>query len=302
MHGSAEVDTVEPPTESRPDDRGSPRWRSPKLLAGIGLVGFFALVGILGPLFVSDPDKISNEVMRPPSSGYLLGTTQSGQDVFAQLLVATRGSLLIGLIVGVLATVLSVVVGVVGGYLGGWIDDVLSVFSNVVLVIPGLPLVIVITSYLRGGDVLTIALIITITSWAASARVLRAQTLSLRTLDYVAAAKASGERAWRIIFVEILPNLVPVIASQFVFAIVFAILTEAGLSFLGLGGIDYLTWGNMLYFAQNAQALALGAWWWFVPPGLSIALVGCGLSLINFSIDEVINPRLRVARKNGRAS
>jgi peptide/nickel transport system permease protein len=270
-----------------------------RLRIGLGIVGAFVLFGLLGPLFVDDPDAISDAAMRPPSAEHWLGTTQSGQDTFAQLTVATRGSLVIGVLVGVLATALSVVVGVVGGYLGGWLDEALSLLSNVVLVIPALPLVIVITSYLRGGSLLTIAMVIAVTSWAASARVLRAQTLSLRTMEYVTAARASGERVWRIIFVEILPNLLPVIAAQFVFAVVFAILTEAGLSFLGLGGVDYLTWGNMLYFAQNAQALALGAWWWFVPPGLSIALVGCGLSLINFSIDEVVNPRLRAAAAKG---
>src|SRR2546426_1098673 len=139
------------------------------------------------------------------------------------------------------------------------------------------PNVIIVTDYIENRGVLTIALTITITSWAASARVLRAQTLSVRERDYVRAARASGERTWRIILVEILPNLLPVIASQFIFAIIFGILSETGLSFLGLGGSDHLTWGVMLYFSWSAQALALGAWWWFVPPGLAIALLGCGL-------------------------
>ncbi|AOS62578.1 ABC transporter permease [Actinoalloteichus hymeniacidonis] len=267
-----------------------------KLRLGLIIVGLFALIGLVGPLLIADVGAISDEALHPPSSNHLLGTTQTGQDVFGQLVYATRGSLIVGLVVGVLATVLSVLVGVVGGYLGGRIDEALSLISNVVLVIPSLPLVILITNYLDGASILTIALIISITSWAASARVLRAQTMSVRSRDYVDAARAMGERTWRVILVEILPNLLPVIASQFVFAIIFAILTEAGLSFLGLGGIDYLTWGTMLYFAQNAQALALGAWWWFIPPGLAIALVGAGLSLINFSFDELINPRLRVPK------
>ena len=172
-------------------------------------------------------------------------------------------------------------------------DESFSLFTNVILVIPGLPLVIIVTDYIEDRGVVTVALTITITSWAASARVLRAQTLSLRERDYVRAARASGERTSRIILVEILPNLLPVIASQFIFAIIFGILSEAGLSFLGLGGTDHLSWGVMLHFSWTAQALALGAWWWFVPPGLAIAIFGAGLSLINFSFDEVINPRLR---------
>jgi peptide/nickel transport system permease protein len=272
------------------------RWRFPrsaKLWVGLGIVLFFALIGYVGTLFTHDPNAISNDGLTGPSARHWLGTTQSGQDVFAQLLAGARGSLTIGLIIGVLATVLSVLVGVTGGYLGGRLDESFSLFTNVVLVIPGLPLVIIVTDYIENRDIFTIALTITITSWAASARVLRAQTLSVRERDYVRAARASGERTWRIILVEILPNLLPVIASQFIFAIIFGILSEAGLSFLGLGGSDHLTWGVMLYFSWSAQALALGAWWWFVPPGLAIALLGCGLSLINFSFDEIINPRLR---------
>jgi peptide/nickel transport system permease protein len=142
--------------------------------------------------------------------------------------------------------------------------------------------------------------VLAITGWAASARVLRAQTLSLRNRDYVAASRVAGERSWRVITVEILPNLLPVIASQFVFAVIFAILSEAGLAFLGLGASNSSTLGTMLFYAQNGFALQLKAWWWFVPPGLIIALLGCGLSLINFSIDEIINPKLRNVRAHAK--
>lgn len=278
-----------------------PRW-SPKLGVGLGLVGAIALFGIFGPFFAGDPDTISNIGLTPPGGGHLLGTTQTGQDVFAQLTHATRGSLQIGLLVGVMATLLSAVFGVVGGFAGGILDEAFSLFSNVMLVIPGLPLVIVISGFVpvkqRGSW--TIAVVLAVTGWAASARVLRAQTLSLRGRDYVAAARVAGEKPWRIIGVEILPNLLPVLASQFVFAVVLAILNEAGLSFLGLGAANSETLGTMLYFAQNGFALQRQAWWWFVPPGLVIALFGCGLSLINFSLDEIINPRLRTAQVRRR--
>ena len=139
-----------------------------------------------------------------------------------------------------------------------------------------------------------------LTGWAGSARVLRGFTLSLRGRDYVLAARVSGERSWRILAVEILPNLIPLLASQVVFAIIFAILGEAGLSFLGLGASGSFTWGTMLFYAQNGLALRLGAWWWFVPPGLLLALFGAALSLINFSIDEVINPKLRAQTRADR--
>ncbi|HEX5496218.1 MAG TPA: ABC transporter permease [Mycobacteriales bacterium] len=274
--------------------RGGPR-RSGKLTAGLAVVAFFVLVGALGPLFVAHPNQVGGDQLAAPSGAHLLGTTDTGQDVFGQLVVSARGSLTIGLVVGVLATVVSILVGVAGGFVGGRSDEGLSLLSNVFLVIPSLPLVILITDYVQSRNAVAVAAIIAVTSWAGSARVLRAQTLSLRGREYVDAARVSGERGWRIVAAEILPNLLPIIASQFVFAVLGGILTEAALAFLGLGSSQ--SWGSMLYFAQNAQALSLGAWWWFVPPGLCIALVGTGLSLVNFGIDEIIDPRLRVARR-----
>ncbi len=278
-----------------------PSW-SPKLGVGLFLVLGLTLFGVLGPMLVSDPDAISSTGMASPGGGHLLGTTQTGQDVLAQLAYSTRGSLQIGLLVGILATVLSAFFGIIGGYVGGAVDEGFSLFSNVMLVIPGLPLVIVIAGFVPARDRgwWTVAVVLAITGWAASARVLRAQTLSLRNRDYVAAARVAGEKRWRIVTVEILPNLLPLLASQFVFAVIAAILSEAGLSFLGLGASNSHTLGTMLYFAQNGFALQYEAWWWFVPPGLVIALFGCGLALINFSIDEIINPKLRVPR-SGRA-
>jgi peptide/nickel transport system permease protein len=197
---------------------------------------------------------------------------------------------------GLLATVVSVVVGISGGYAGGVIDEVLNLASNVILVIPTLPLVIVILADVKARGVLPLIVIIALTSWAAAARVLRAQTLSVRSREYVLAARASGERPWRIVFVEILPNELPIIVSNFIFAMIFAVLTQAALAFIGLGDPTLLTWGNMINIAYNDEALSVGAWWWFIPPGLCIALLGMGLALINFSLDEVLNPRLRVYR------
>ncbi|SOD62358.1 ABC-type dipeptide/oligopeptide/nickel transport system, ATPase component [Streptomyces zhaozhouensis] len=275
-----------------------PSW-SPKLGIGLILVLGIALFGLIGPAFFSNPNAIDPIGMTEPSGEYLLGTTQTGQDVLAQLTHSTRGSLQIGLLVGVLATVLSAIFGIIGGYVGGALDEGFSLLTNVMLVIPGLPLVIVVAGFVPPEDRgwWTVALVLAVTGWAAAARVLRAQTLSLRNRDYVAAAKVAGERPWRIVSVEILPNLLPLLASQFVFAVIAAILAEAGLSFLGLGASNSHTLGTMLYFAQNGFALQYEAWWWFVPPGLIIALFGCGLALINFSIDEIINPKLRQPRK-----
>jgi peptide/nickel transport system permease protein len=264
--------------------------RTRKMRVGLVIVAFFVLVSLVGPLVVSNPDQVSDDELAGPSAAHLLGTTNTGQDVFKLLVAATRGSLTVGLIVGVLATAVSILIGVVGGYTGGRFDEGLSLFSNVFLVLPGLPLVILLTDYLQSRNALAVAGIIALTNWAGSARVLRAQTLSVRNRDYVDAARVSGEPAWRIIVFEVLPILLPIVAAQFIFAVLGGILIEAALGFLGLGGSG--SWGSMLFFAQNAQALSLGAWWWFVPPGLCIAIVGAGLALINFSLDELINPRL----------
>ena len=280
-------------------------FRSPRLVVGTSIVGFFVLLAIFGPLFFSNPNALSNTELAGPSLKHLLGTTQIGQDVFAQLVVSARNSLLIGVGAGLLATVVSIIVGISGGYAGGIIDEALNLFSNVVLVIPTLPLVIIIIADVKSNGLVPLIVIIAFTSWAAAARVLRAQTLSVRNREYVLAARASGERAWRIVFVEIMPNELPIIVSNFIFGVIFAILTQAALAFIGLGDPTLLTWGNMLSLAYDNQALSVGAWWWLIPPGLCIALLGMGLALINFSLDQLLNPRLRVYRpakaRRGRA-
>jgi peptide/nickel transport system permease protein len=270
--------------------------RSGRLLTGSGIVLFFVLVAIIGPFLADNPNAFSKAEWQPPSSAHWLGTTQLGQDVLAQVVHGAGATLEIGAGAGLLATIISIVIGIGGGYAGGLVDEALSLLSNVVLVIPALPLIIVIASFVRATGVWPMVLVIAFVSWAASARVLRAQTLSVRNREYVLAAKASGDGAWRIIFFEILPNELPIIVSQFIFSMIFAILTQAGLAFLGLASPDQLTWGTILYFAQNDGAMSSGAWWWFVPPGLCIAVLGMGLALINFSLDEILNPRLRVYR------
>jgi peptide/nickel transport system permease protein len=266
------------------------------LVWGVAIVGFFLLVAIIGPFLIANPNQIGGPSYAPPSARYWLGTTLTGQSVFAQMVVSTRLSLAIGVGAGLLATIISIIVGISGAYAGGIVDEALSLLSNVVLVIPTLPLVIVILAFSNSNGLVPLIVIIALTSWAASARVLRAQTLSVRNREYVLAARSSGERAWRIVLVEIMPNELPIIVSQFIFGVIFAILTQASLAFIGLGSPTLLTWGNMLNIAYNDQALSVGAWWWFIPPGLAIAMLGMGLALINFSLDEMFNPRLRVYR------
>jgi peptide/nickel transport system permease protein len=267
-----------------------------KIKLGLILLGAFVIMAIIGPMVAPyDPSAISADILAPPSGAHLLGTTQVGQDVLSQLLVGARSTLLEGFIAGVIATALSIIVGVSSGYFGGSGGESLSLLSNVFLVIPALPLLVALTSYLPNANVLVIAAIISVTAWAWGARVLRAQTLALGKRDFVLAAKASGERNLRIILFEILPNELAVVATSFLFTVLFAILFYVALVFLGLGNINEWSWGTILYFAQNNEALTAGAWWWFIPPGVCIALVGTALSLLNFGLDELINPRLRAA-------
>ena len=272
-----------------------------KLGLGLFLTLSIVLFAIFGRYFTQDPRNYDNPTFAPPSAEHLLGTNNLGADVLAQMAEGARGSLLVGVTAGFIAVVLSLLFGIVAGYLGGFVDEILSLITNIMLVIPGLPLVIVIASYMETRSMWIIALVLGFTSWAGSAVVLRLQAKSLRTRDYVAAAKVAGERTHRIVLVEILPNLLPLLAAMFLSAVVLAILSEAGLSFLGLGPSGAITWGTMLNQASQHNAFHVGAWWWFLPPGALIALLGCGLSLINFSIDETINPKLRSAPEAVRA-
>jgi peptide/nickel transport system permease protein len=272
-----------------------------KATVGLAIVLFFVLVGLVGPFLVPyDPSQIGvGPPLAGPSAQHWLGTTQLGQDLFSQLVVGTRHSLMVGLLVGLLSTLIAIVIGMTAGYLGGLLDDVLMLFTNVFLILPFFPLAIVAASYaqafnIRGLSVIVIVL--TLTGWAWAARIKRSQTLSLRSKDFVQAAKVSGESWPRIILFEIMPNMSALVAASFIFATIFAVLGEAGLEFIGLGDINAVTWGTILYWAQNNQALLLHAWYWFIPPGLCIGVFAVGLTLVQYAIDEIANPRLKAQR------
>jgi peptide/nickel transport system permease protein len=281
------------------------RWRlprSPKVLIGLGTLGVFLIIAVIGPWIAPyDPSQTFSTTASfplPPSAAHWLGTTQQQQDVFSQLLAGGRSTVLVAFVAGLVATALSVIVGVTAGYGGGLADDLLSMLANFFLVMPALPLLIVIFGFLpssQGGDDALIGLIIAITGWAFGARVLRAQTLSLRSRDYVESARIIGERSWRIITSEILPNLIPIVASSFLFTVLYGVGTYTALAFLGLVNPNHWSWGGMLFYAQVAGAEQSGYWWLFIPPGLAVAFLGTALALVNFGIDEFINPRLRAA-------
>jgi peptide/nickel transport system permease protein len=272
---------------------------------GAALLGAFILVAIVGQWIAPfDPSATTpgQALPLPPNATHLLGTTATGQDVLSQLLVGTRSTVVLGLLTGVIATTLSVVIGTSAGFLGGASDEGLSLVANVFLVLPALPLLVVILGYLPHSGELPTAIVLSVLGWPWGARVIRAQTLSLRGRDFVAAARESGESNRRIILFEILPNEVGLIAASFVGTVLYAILTSVVLAFLGVADLSNWSFGTMLYWAQNGNAVQLGAWWWYVPPGVCVALLGMSLVLLNFGLDEFGNPRLRAggAKRVGR--
>jgi len=264
-----------------------------KAVFGIVILVIFLVVALFAPLIApGDPSRLVARQNQPPSAQHWLGTTGQGQDVFTQVVRGSRVSLAVGFTVGFLITVLGLVVGMTAGYLGGMADGLINVFTNVFLIIPSLPLLITLASFLPPG-ILTITFVLTVTSWAWPARVFRSQTLSLREKDFVSASVVSGEGTPRILFSEILPNMMSLVVSSFFGNVIYAIGADVGLAFLGFENVTTVSWGTMLYWAQNNSALLQGAWWTFVPPGVCIALVAFGTTLLIYAVDEVTNPRLR---------
>jgi peptide/nickel transport system permease protein len=260
---------------------------------------FMALFpGLIAP---GDPNAETFVPGQGPSAANWLGTTSYGQDIFAQFIWGARASMIIAVVAGLLSTVLSALIGVAAGYLGGFADGLLSLVTDVFLVIPAFPLVVAIAAYSKsGGNGLIIAVLV-ITGWSYGARQLRAQVLSLRHREFLTAARLRGERSWRIIVSEILPNMTSLVVANFLGASVYAILTAAGLQFIGLGNVNVDSWGTMLYWAQNNEALQAGIPLWAIAPGLGIAVLGGAFALLNYAFDEISNPVLRPVRRKRRA-
>jgi peptide/nickel transport system permease protein len=270
----------------------------PKAKVGAAILCVFLLIAILGPAIAPYDPSATNALATGPTAPtlhHLLGTTSTGQDVLSQLLVGMRSSVVLGLLTATIATVLAVATGLTAGFLGGVADEGLSLLMNVFVVLPALPLLIVLLGYLPHSGDLPTAIVLSALGWSWGARVIRAQTLTLRGRDFIGAARETGERTWRLVVFEILPNEVSLIAANFVGTFLYAILTSVALAFIGVANFSTWNLGTMLYWAQNGDAFNIGAWWWYVPPGLSAALLGMSLVLLNSGLDELGNPRLRSA-------
>jgi peptide/nickel transport system permease protein len=276
-----------------------------KAKIGAGILGVFVLVAIVGPVLAPyDPSAINplQSTALPPSSHHLLGTAVDGGDILSQLLVSIRGTVVLGLLTASIATVLSVAIGVTAGFLGGLADEGLSLLMNVFIVLPALPLLVLVLGFLpRDSGQLPTAIVLSALGWSWGARVIRAQTLTLRGRDFVAAARETGEPTWRLVVFEILPNEVSLIAASFVGTFLYAILISVALAFLGLADLNSWSLGVMLYWALNQSAINIGAWWYYVPAGLAVAILGMSLVLLNFGLDELGNPRLRGSGRKQRS-
>ena len=262
---------------------------------GIGVLALTIFVAIFGELLAPyDPNASSTDVLQAPSWSHILGTTENGSDVFSQLLVGTRVSVIVGFAAALISAVLGSLVGLAGGYFGGWTDRILDATENWFLVIPTLPLMIVLARVLEPSLTVLIA-VIGLTSWAGTGRIVRAQVLTLRERAFVERARALGAGDTYIIRTHILPNTLPLIFANTVLIVAVAILSEAALAFLGLGDPTQISWGTMLENAFSSGAPSAGAWWYVVPPGLCITILVLAVSMLGFLFEEYINPRLREA-------
>jgi peptide/nickel transport system permease protein len=270
--------------------------RSPKGRVGLGIVFGMVLLGLLAPLLVPASKATEFSLLdarQAPSLHHVFGTSDQGTDVFAQVAWGARRSLLLGAGAGLIATILATTLGVFAAYVGGIVDEFLNLLTNVFFVIPTIPLLIDVTAFLHTRSMLTMILVIACTLWAFEARILRAQALTLKNRDFVLAAKVAGESTRRIVFGELMPNMISRIAAAFVLVFYIAILVSAGLEFLGFGDLQKPSWGVALYWATVNSSVLQGEWWAFVFPGLAIGLTVLGLTLVLAGIDEVSNPRLR---------
>jgi peptide/nickel transport system permease protein len=271
---------------------------------GLTILVIFTLIAIFGPLLApQDPNattSFSSKILDGPDSQYWLGTDDNGRDVLSQLLLGARVSMIVGFAAAIVSVVIGALIGISAGYFGGKTDKILTAIDDVFLVIPFLPLAIVIATLLGDtanslpfGQVGILIIVIGITGWAGTSRIIRSQVLSVKERMFIERARALGASTWWIVRKQIFPNVLPLIFANTVLIIAVSILTESTLSFLGLGDPTRATWGQMLHAANASGAVAQGAWWFFVPPGLCIVLVVVAFNLVGYAIEEIINPKLR---------
>lgn len=282
------------------DYRRPPRWykvlwSSKKARIGIIMLAFFILIAIFAPVLTPySPNDSTFQPVQDPNAQHWLGTNTLGFDIWTQLVYGARLSVAIGVLGGLGVTIVALLIGMVSGYAEGtWLDDVLSFLTNLALVVPVLPLMMVIVAYSETRGLWLLVFVVSITSWAGHARSKRAQIITLRNREFVTAARFGGDRRFRIIFREIMPNMTSLVVSGFIAASTGAIAAEAGLSFMGFGDPNTVSWGQMLFQANANGALVQGLWVWLLAPGIMLALIITALSFVNFGVDLLSNAQLR---------
>jgi peptide/nickel transport system permease protein len=264
------------------------------LFFGLGLLGLILLASIVGPLLV-DPatTRVGATIPRlPPSPEHWFGTDGQGRDMFATMVHALPQTLRIGIAAGLISLSVGVALGLIAGFVGGLVDTVIRLASDVMMTIPGIAILVLVASNVRVMTVDLMAVIVAALSWMVAARTIRAQTLTLRERGYVAIARLNGTSGLKLIFVEVLPNLLPFIAASFVVTVTSAMLATIGLEALGLGPQNDLTLGMTIYWAQFYGAILRGLWWWWGPPIVLIVLIFVGLLLTSAGMDSFVNKRL----------
>jgi peptide/nickel transport system permease protein len=294
------------PAAGQPASRGRApvrrMWRAVranrKATVGAVLLALFTLVALFpGLIAQDDPNATVYPRSLGPSAQHLFGTTALGQDIFAQTVWGTRQVLIIGVGVGLLSTVIAMLIGVAAAYFGGLTDGSLNLLTDVLLVIPLFPLLIVIATYVQNAGTMVLVVVLTLTGWSYTARQLRAQALSLRNRDFLLAARVRGERRMYVVAVEIIPTMTSLLVACFLTNALYAVLFASSLQFIGLGDPNSNSWGTMLYWAENNEALQTGQYLWAVVPGACIAILGAAFALLNYAFDEIGNPALRPVRK-----
>jgi peptide/nickel transport system permease protein len=265
-------------------------------MSAVGLVVLAVIVTVtfLAPWLTSQSPSVPHSLPgQPPSWTDPFGTTDQGYSVFAQVIHGGRISLVVAAAATLIAMAISITLGLFAAYCGGIVDDAINLVTNIFLVIPTLPLLIVISSFLHQTGPWVMAAIIGLTSWAIEARILRGQALSIKGRDFIQATRVSGESTFRIVFFELMPNMLSRIAAGFAFVFIQAVFYEAALEFLGFGDANKVSWGTTLFWATNNSSLLQGEWWHFLFPGLAISLTILAIVFVNYGIDEIGDPRLR---------
>lgn len=271
-------------------------WANKMARVGVIIIALFVLMAVLGPMTM--PFKTTEiaaskaDAFNAPSLQHLLGTDNQGRDVLAYLVNGARSSLLVGLTATIISMILGTLIGIASGYLGGWIDNLLMRITDFFLVLPWLPFCMVLAAIL-GNSIWNIILVIGLTGWSSTARIIRAQTLSVKEQQYVERTVSIGAKKGHIMFKHILPNVFPLVFSEAILIVSSSILTETSLAFLGLGDPTNPSWGMMLNDAYSTGAMTVGAWWYFITPGICVILVALGFTLMGYAFDEILNPKLK---------